>query len=221
MTAELSYLPQSLKEMISGTREDTDALFYYQEIYPYFEIVRNKNVLEVGPSHGFHTKLMESYNPTNITLIETDNIAYDKLSNIFTNFDVLNDDIMHYLEKPREFDVVVCCGVIYHLCSPLYLFELIANRVNPEYIILDHMTSGEDWPFHQCLLITEKDEHTPGNRNTLDNWKTTGLSHLIPQSAVELAMSNLGYELISEYDAHGKVSYIPKYASHLSVWKRI
>lgn len=109
-------------------------LYEIQEVFPY---VKNKDVLEIGPMHGFHTKLMQYHKTNHVTMIEPATHLCTDLKKDFPKYKVHNDDIYMFLSKPKKFDVVVCFGVLYHLHSPIYLLELIRNRVDPDYIIME------------------------------------------------------------------------------------
>lgn len=204
---------------------EQEAYNYIDILYPYFNIgIENKTVLEIGAFEGWHTCIVEDHNPKSMTLIEPNVGSCDHLKSFFPNADVINDDILMYLETPRQFDVVVCCGVLYHLHAPLHLLELIANRVNPEIVILETYT-GEDPEYESDLLYdatfnVEENENCPGQRYTLNGWKTAGLSLMISQSVIDYSMNNLGYELVNKCNLFGKTKHPSKDRVTLSTWKR-
>tara|TARA_R110001592_G_scaffold19847_7_gene80981 strand:- start:443 stop:1366 length:924 start_codon:yes stop_codon:yes gene_type:complete len=58
-------------------------------------------------------------------------------------WNMVNSDYQSYSVKGTP-DVVVCCGLSYHLHSPFHLWEWLANT-NAEYIILETTGVPEDW----------------------------------------------------------------------------
>lgn len=164
---------------------------YLDSLYPYFDICRDKNVLDIGPYIGIQSQVILSQSPKELTLIEPNKSACTTLKNTFNNenvnVNVINDDVFLYLQNIHPFDVVVCCGVLYHFHSPLYFLELIANRISPQYIILETFT--------QILEIHEEGDNTPGARHLMNEWKSVNMSLKIPKEIIITAMENLGYKL--------------------------
>jgi SAM-dependent methyltransferase len=167
---------------------------YLNNIEKYFSICNGKSVVEIGPMFGTHTHIIKHYEAKSITFVEMDKNAVEhSLPTNHPDCELVVDDIFLYLEQPRPFDVVVCCGVLYHLHSPLYLLELIANRVDPEYIILETFTTPrqDDYP-----LINVENDNNPGNRHLRPNWKSCDLSIKLNEDTFITVMQNLGYEMI-------------------------
>jgi SAM-dependent methyltransferase len=193
---------------------------YLYTIQNAFKNITNKTVLEVGPFVGNHTILLEKFNPKSITLIEpnlTNGIT--ELKRRFANHEIINDDIFLYLEKPRKFDVVMCYGVLYHLHSPIHLLEMIVNRCDPDYILLEttngHLYStGED---SGAFFVSEPD-NTDGNRYSMGDWKSSKISVVVPQEIINLAMNNLGYKNIYFQNLYGKNLHISKQSVIISSW---
>jgi 16S rRNA A1518/A1519 N6-dimethyltransferase RsmA/KsgA/DIM1 with predicted DNA glycosylase/AP lyase activity len=163
---------------------------YLDKLYPYFNICEDKKVLEIGPYMGIHTQVAHSYNPKKLTLVELNESALGVLKYYFSMYEtieIVEDDIFHYMESSHEFDVVLCLGVLYHLHSPLYLLELIANRVSPKFVCIES---------YDCALqIQQEDDNTPGARQVLPGWKSSNISIKIPKETIITAMQNLGYRL--------------------------
>jgi len=154
----------------------------------YFAICKNKNILEIAPGGGWHSKLILAQCPTELTVVEPNKNANSQLTKL--NIDnIVNDDIFHYLQTKQSFDVVVCNGLLYHLHSPIYLLELITNMVSPEYLILE---STHQENFH----ITNEIDNIPGYRHVDINWQSCKINLLIPNNYYMIMMTNLGYELI-------------------------
>lgn len=103
----------------------------------YFHVCNGKSVLEIGPSKGTQTPCIINNNPISLTLVEADADACRELRSRHPSVNVVNQDIFEYYKEPRKVDVVVCCGVFYHLHNPFQLLELIVNQSDPEYLVLD------------------------------------------------------------------------------------
>ena len=180
----------------------------------YFSICKNKNVLEIGPFEGHHSKLILEQQPTELTVVEPNINANDQLAKLnITN--IVNDDIFHYLQSKNLFDVVICCGVLYHLHSPLYLLELIANMADPEYLILESICVDE-------FYLNNENDNVPGERQVNDGWKSCKLNLLIPDDYYETIVINLGYELIRK-DSINFLDVLSnsKNNSWISLWKKV
>jgi|APGre2960657373_1045057.scaffolds.fasta_scaffold22793_2 hypothetical protein len=160
---------------------------YLDKLYPYLNICENKRILEIGPFNGVHTQVVKSYNPKKITLVELYEHALIALKQDYPECEIVENDIFHYLEQPHEFDVVICCGVLYHLHSPLHLLELIVNRTSAKFICIESFDAG--------LFINQEDDNTMGARQLLPNWKSTNTSIKIPKETIITAMQNLEYKL--------------------------
>lgn len=160
----------------------------------YFTVCKDKAVLEIGPNGGVHTDLIIKQVPKYLELIEPDiNIHY--INTIDEVDDIIINDIFFVLANPHPIDVVVCCGVLYHLHSPLYLLELITNNCDPEYIILDCVVDQNNISF----LIEE--DNKSGNRQIMPGWKSAGYNLVAPFAIINQSMCNMGYELIK----HGEI----------------
>jgi 2-polyprenyl-3-methyl-5-hydroxy-6-metoxy-1,4-benzoquinol methylase len=196
---------------------------YLTAIHPYFDIVRDKTVLEIGPLSGHHSKIIIDQGSKSLVMVEPNTSFNDSLAALSPNSEIINDDIFFYLEEARKFDVVVCCGVLYHLHSPLYLLELIANRVDPEYVIIETITGDSvaaNMPLDKTHLRFEGILNAAGNRCVRENWKAIDLAHIINQSAIDYSMNKLGYELIASKNFYGTETHYSKKTAMLTIWRR-
>lgn len=164
---------------------------YNEEIHPYFDLCANKTVLEIAPFAGTHTKIIESHGAKNITLVDFNDYAISILNKTHHKHTIIKDDIFNYLQTKREFDVVVCCGLLYHLHSPLYLLELIANMIDPEYLYIETYTAPD-------LQVNEELDNDLGMRQIKQGYKSVGLSLLLTEEVLLRSIKNLGYTLIQE-----------------------
>ena len=166
---------------------------YIEETHSYFDLCANKTVLEIAPNMGTHTQIIESNGAKNITLVEFNDYAISFLNRTQRKHTIVKDDIFNYLQTKREFDVVVCCGLLYHLHSPLYLLELIANMVDPEYLYIETYTAPD-------LIFNDELDNNYGMRQIKQGYKSVGLSLLLTEEVLLRSIKNLGYTLIQESD---------------------
>jgi SAM-dependent methyltransferase len=169
-------------------------------MHTYFSVVSDKTVMEIGPQFGWHTALSLSHNPKSITLIEND-INITKLLNENhkdnNKVTVIQDDIYHHLAiNNTKYDVVICCGVLYHFHSPLHLLELIANQCDPETIIIEYpyLKQSND------IGVGEEPINVLASRWVNKDWKPIRLRVLISGDLIITSMKHLGYELMELSD---------------------
>jgi SAM-dependent methyltransferase len=153
----------------------------------YFYVCKDQSVLEIGPLDGTHTRLIASHAPKYFELIEPDSEFIPFLKKYSHN--VINDDAFFVIPTLNKFDVVVCCGVLYHLHSPLHLLEIISNFCDPNWIILDCVACYE-------ILCNIEEDNLKGNRQLKPNWKSAGCNITIPFDIIEKSMYNMGYKLV-------------------------
>ena len=182
---------------------------YLDKMHPYLTICENKKILEIGPYNGLHTQVIKSHNPKSITLVELYEHALIALKLVHPECEIVENDIFHYLDKPRDFDVVVCCGVLYHLHAPLYLLELIVNRVSPQFICIES--------FDTELNTNQEDDNISGARQLAPEWKSANISIKLPKEIIITAMQNLGYKLNVYDDSMVKLGTRP----YFCVFKKI
>lgn len=180
----------------------------------YFAECKDQTVLEIGPNDAAHTRLILNESPTNLTVIEPNVSCNDILKEC--NVDqIINDDANLYLTKnKKEYDVVVCCGVLYHLHSPLYLLELIVNQCNPKKIILDCTIDQKNISF-----MVEED-NICGNRFTVNQWKSSRFNLVAPFDIITKSMYNMGYRLIKK-DITENTEWKSKDNVWIALWEKI
>ena len=186
---------------------------YQNLMNQYFSICENKNVLEIGPFDGHHSKMILGQHPNKLTVVEPNIAANYKLNKLKVN--IINDDIFHYLQTKNLYDVVICCGVLYHLHNPMHLLELIANMAVPEYLILESICVDN-------FYLTSEIDNIPGNRQIDKNWKSCKLNLLIPDNYYETIAINLGYELIQKDSINfPDLLSNSKHNSWISLWRKV
>ena len=167
------------------TKSSPGYLDYMRDI---FSVCANKHVIELGPFYGWHTDLIMFHKPASITLVDSNLAAVDYLNSKFSSptTTVIAEDVHRFYYNNHTSDVVICCGVLYHLHSPFLLLEQIANESSPDTIILDNVPSL-DTP-----VVNIEHDNTPGNRHT-NGRRSCGLSVVFHFNDILTAMKNLGY----------------------------
>lgn len=182
----------------------------------YLHVCKNRSVLEIGPLDGVHTKIV-SHTANRLTLIEPDVDQIDNLKQIHGVTDIINDDVNFVLTQAMPYDVVVCCGLLYHLHSPLHLLELIANNCNPQYIILDSVNQYVNSPNY--VPYNDEELNIKGDRFVRSNWKAIRLNQSAPYEIINKAMDHLGYSLLQKDDI--KLSdWDSKSNSWMALWEK-
>ena len=191
-----------------------DQTQYKQHMDEYFSVCQDQSVLEIGPYLGLHTEIITANKPKYLELVDANPLNTRELDRITGVDKLVIDDVLFYLQDAKKFDVVVCCGVLYHLHCPLHLLELIVNNSDPNWIVLD---SRQDLP--QLSFIVESDNVTK-NRFTREGWKSAKFSIVPPFEIINLAMQNMNYELIKQTRVE-VWDYKPKADTWVGLWRKI
>lgn len=116
---------------------------YFNFMKDTFSLCKDKTVLELGAFEGRLSNLILQNNPTSLTVVEpnNENPGYNTELKDLVDFHncTLND---YYSYTKKKVDVVVACGLFYHLHSPLHALELILNHSDPDIIIMDSPEAG-------------------------------------------------------------------------------
>jgi SAM-dependent methyltransferase len=193
---------------ITGSKSD-----YYSFIdKTYFPICKDKRILEIGPNLGRHTELIVQHTPAYVEVVEGDARCVKFLEKNSKIDKIIHNDIMLELqESSKQFDVCICLGVLYHLHSPLHLLELIINRCQPDYILLDCVTAPHP------LVFEPEITNQLGNCQTVDNWKSCKLNFVVPFFIFNQSLHVMGYRLESANKQ--AVSWFPKSNGWTALWK--
>lgn len=179
----------------------------------YLSICQGRSVLEIGANHGDHTKLIQEQGPTYQQVVEPDPDACQLIQQRLPDVDIIQNDIFNVLVKDYKFDVVVCFGVLYHLHSPLYLLEVIANYCNPDYIMLDCVNSPD------ALAFKPEPPNVTGNRFTVGKQKSCNFNLVVPFEIVIQSMEHLGYKLVKSSELSLSDNF-SKGNSWIGLWKK-
>ena len=197
---------------VSGTNKDY-ANFLKEYYFPY---CKDKHILEIGPyGTGFHTKLIQEFNPKSHTAIEGDPEQCEIFAKNFPNVDLIKNDALIELNQKQHYDVVVCFGVIYHLHSPLHLLELIVNNATPDLLFLDCVNA----PRNNEVLAVEEYTNLEGNRFTTEQWRSVNYNMIVPFDIIAKSMSHLGYISVDKSSLNITDNF-SKSKSWIGVWER-
>jgi hypothetical protein len=115
-----------------------------------FGPLEGRHVLELGPLEGGHTSILDAAG-AQVDAIEANQLAFMRCL-IAKDILGLNrskfwlGDFVKALENwERNYDLIVACGVLYHLTDPLHMIELAAKRTNAIYI-WTHLFTDETTP---------------------------------------------------------------------------
>ena len=161
-----------------------------------FACANNNTVLELAANGGWHSRLIYENNPEKLVCVEPDEFfkepLYDTFASQHKNIECFWDTYNEYLQKEEEkFDVVVCCGLLYHLHSPLDCMEKIINIHQPKTLIIENFDVDVE-------VLNEEDLDLCGNAFT-DNTKHIPYNFFIPMTKWKEILSKVGYNCIKEY----------------------
>lgn len=118
------------------------------------EVLRGKNVLEVGCGAGRFTELMLESGARVFAcdLSTAVDANYDNCHR-WPDYFVCQADVRRLPVKPQSFDFVVCLGVIQHTPSPEETIAALGSHVKPGgTLVIDHYTHGYPSNFLQRNL---------------------------------------------------------------------
>ena len=116
---------------------DDDRIKWIEEILGGFHSI---DILELGPLEGGHSYMLQRMGAKKITSIEANTRAFLKCLCIKEIFDLnrveykLGDFVSFLKETDVTFDLVIACGVLYHMMNPIELLELISQVTDKVFI---------------------------------------------------------------------------------------
>jgi hypothetical protein len=137
--------------------------------------VADANVLEIGPMEGAHTFLLQQHG-AHVTAVEANKRAFLKC--LITKELVgmprarfLLGDCVQYLEQnDTRYDLIVACGVLYHMADPLRFLEAVASRTDSLYLWTHYIDEGAapaESPDAKCLAARREERDFRGIRAIL------------------------------------------------------
>lgn len=112
-----------------------------------FGSIAGCHVLELGPLEGGHTSMLDAAGAY-VDAIEANQLAFlrcliaKEILGLSRARFWLGDFVKALESWDRRYDLIVACGVLYHLTDPLHLIELAAQRTNAIYIWTHIMTDA-------------------------------------------------------------------------------
>jgi Methyltransferase domain len=137
--------------------------------------VTDANVLEIGPMEGAHTFLLQQRG-AHVTAVEANKRAFLKC--LITKEIVgmphakflLGDCVQHLEQNPVRYDLIVACGVLYHMVDPLRFLEAVAARTDTLYLwtsYIDEDAAPKGSPGAKELASVREEHDFHGARTTL------------------------------------------------------
>ncbi len=105
------------------------------------------HVLELGPLEGGHTSMLDAAG-AQVDAVEANQLAFlrcliaKEIIGLSRAKFWLGDFVKALESWDRRYDLIVACGVLYHLTDPLRLIELAAQRTDAIYIWTHIMTEA-------------------------------------------------------------------------------
>lgn len=188
----------------------------------YASFFKDRSTLELGPSTGDFTTVLEKYTQS-VTVIENNPHAIKILQKeLRENSKIIVGDVHHELWKlPKgKYQIIVCAGLLYHSAHPLFILEGIA-ALQPELILIDNLES----PLKDIAikLIPEVDINTVNFRYNYHS--DCGMALLIGSKVLTSALDRMGYlnfETIDKshlsIDPDKDSAYFRRWTSSFSAW---
>ena len=102
--------------------------------------IAGRRVLEVGPLEGSHTFMLDRADPAILDAVEVNQRAYLRCLIAKEIYGLRHarfylGSVLPWLENgDRAYDLIIACGVLYHLQEPLRALELMARQADALYL---------------------------------------------------------------------------------------
>lgn len=105
-------------------------------------LFKNRDVLEIAPGSGYNSIVTASFGPSRYDLVEPNRTGFDEMIGLFEKHSI-KDSGVHFFNcrledfsEKRDYDIVLCEGLIPGLNNQNEFIDLIANRVRPGGILV-------------------------------------------------------------------------------------
>lgn len=190
---------------------------------PFEELLVNKTILEIAPYDGWFRRNFLNLPPKELHVVELNPSAINVLrgpkfsEDIDKDLFTVHDADIHlklYEFAPKQFEVIICSGFLYHTPHVLWITEGIA-RLKPEYVFIE--TFGDEFGF------LPEDVNGPGMRQS--DHKCVPVNLAIPKLMQIDWFKSLGYEILQEVDtSHADLSLDIKSddpaRNYFNLWKK-
>lgn len=133
-----------------------------------------QRVLEIGPLEGAHTYQLERLGAT-VTAVEANTEAYLKCLIVkeilqLSQARFLYGDAVEYLRREDigRFDLIVCCGVLYHLADPAELISLLAAKTDRVYLWTHYEMNAGNAHQRGTTIVRKGESYTYHERDNSD-----------------------------------------------------
>jgi len=105
-----------------------------------FGSLAGKRVLELGPLEASHTSMLEQHGPAVLDAVEANVAAYLRCLIAKQVLDLRRakfhlGNFVPWLEQQNvHYDLIIACGVLYHMSDPVHLLDLLSRRADTVYI---------------------------------------------------------------------------------------
>ncbi|MFA6412291.1 MAG: class I SAM-dependent methyltransferase [Syntrophales bacterium] len=105
-------------------------------------LFKNRDVLEVAPGSGYNSIVTASFGATSYDLVEPNPVGFSEMVSLFEKHKIKDPGIHFFncrledFSEKRDYDIVLCEGLIPGLNKQDEFIQLIANRVRPGGILV-------------------------------------------------------------------------------------
>lgn len=158
--------------------------------------VSGVDVLEVGPKHGLHTRLVDAHGPKSITLVELEEkrgMTSAWLKDIKSPTEVFYQDLLRF-NTGKRFGLILLAGIIYHNTEQLRLLKKVWALGAPGCkLVFESATTRT--PALQALNVIEV--HWPRS------YRDTGTVKFLPSKQACVSMLEMaGWRVLDTSDRH-------------------
>lgn len=185
-------------------------------------------VLELGPLEGAHTCQLEKLGAS-VTAIEANTEAFLKCLIVkelaaLTRARFLYGDFVEYLRKTDDrFDLVFCCGVLYHMADPIDLIAAIAAHTNRVFVWTHHYVEGASSAAVAERIEKDGQTYTYYRRQNVDRHSTVYWGCGQPTSALmsrnDIVRAFAAYGFVYSHLHHDEPTNAGGPAISVSFWK--
>lgn len=167
-------------------------------------------VLELGPLEGAHSYQLEQLGAT-VTAVEANTEAYLKCLIVkellgMSKVQFLYGDCLEYLRGEQvKFDIIFCCGVLYHMSDPIGLIELMTSRTDRIFLWTHYQPSASLREGEGLTIVRGGDSFTYHFRTNVDRagnafWGGNAMtSAMMTRADIMRAFTKYGFD---QYEVH-------------------
>jgi SAM-dependent methyltransferase len=115
------------------------------------------SVLEIGCGAGRFTEVLLAEGAS-VTSVDLSDAVYANVANFpqSPKHRVVRADALRLPFPPRQFDLVLCLGVLQHTPSPERTIEALAAQVAPDgWLVIDHYTYSLSWALKPAWIVRQ------------------------------------------------------------------